>query len=163
MGQKSKFNQEDADTICAALAEGHSLLSICEAMGIPVSTARQWEFDIPEHAANAARAREMGCHALADQALQIADTPHLGVIRTTKPDGGVEERFEDMTSHRKLQIDTRKWLLSRWLPKVYGDRTTVAGDPEAPIETKQTLDASSLPTEVLAAIMKAKDTNGNSV
>lgn len=136
MGQKSKFNQEDGDTICAALAEGHSLLSICEAMGIPYTTAKRWETDIPEHAANVARAREMGCHALAEQALQIADTPHLGVIRTTKPDGGVEERFEDMTSHRKLQIDTRKWLLSRWLPKVYGDKLAVGGaDDLPPIKT----------------------------
>ena len=33
-----------------------------------------------------------------------------------KPDGTVETRQEDMTNHRRLQIDTRKWLLSRWLP-----------------------------------------------
>lgn len=103
------------------------------------------------------RARELGCHALAEQALQIADTPCLGVVRTTKADGGIEERMEDMTSHRKLQIDTRKWLISRWLPKVYGERTTVSGDPEAPLETKATLDVSGLPTEVLVALMKAKD------
>jgi hypothetical protein len=138
MPAKSLFNVGDADTICAALSEGHSLLSICNAMGLAYSTAKQWERDHPEHAANVARARESGCHALADQALQIADTPELGVVRTTKPDGGVEERFEDMTSHRKLQIDTRKWLLSRWLPKVYGDRTTLAGDPDAPLMAEMT-------------------------
>lgn len=153
MGQKSTFNQEDADTICAALAEGHSLLSICEAMGLPVSTARQWELDNPEHAANAARAREMGCHALADQALRIADTPQLGTVRTIKPDGSVEERQEDMTAHRRLQIDTRKWLLSRWLPKVYGERTTLAGDPDAPLQVKRT--ASEYTDEELAAIIAA--------
>jgi len=138
MAAKSLFNAEDADTICYALSEGQSLLSICNAMGLAYSTAKQWERDHPEHAANVARAREAGCHALADQSLQIADTPELGVVRTTKPDGGVEERFEDMTSHRKLQIDTRKWLLSRWLPKVYGDRTTLAGDPDAPLMAEMT-------------------------
>lgn len=157
MGKKSTYEPWIGETICAALAEGNSLLSICEAMGIPVATARQWELDIPEHSANAARARELGCHALAEQALQIADTPCLGVVRTTKADGGIEERMEDMTSHRKLQIDTRKWLISRWLPRVYGERTTVSGDPEAPLETKATLDVSGLPTEVLVALMKAKD------
>ncbi len=136
MSAKSTFNQADADTICYALAEGHSLLSICEAMGIPYSTAKQWEKDRPEHAANVARARETGCHALAEQALAIADTPCLGEVRTTKADGTVEIRQEDMTGHRKLQIDTRKWLLSRWLPKVYGDRTTLAGDPDAPLHAQ---------------------------
>jgi hypothetical protein len=28
----------------------------------------------------------------------------------------------------RLMIDTRKWLLSKMLPKVYGDHVTVAGD-----------------------------------
>ena len=45
------------------------------------------------HVVNAARARELGCHALADQALKIADTPHLGEVRTTKADGAVEVRL----------------------------------------------------------------------
>lgn len=156
MSRQSTYNKEDGETICAALSEGHSLLSICEAMGIPHATARLWEKDVPEHAANATRAREAGCHALADQALRIADTPQLGIVRTTKPDGAVEERQEDMTQHRRLQIDTRKWLLARWLPKVYGDRTTLAGDPEAPL--MQTLTDEAL--EARIAALQAK-VNGN--
>ncbi len=125
MGQKSTFNQEDADTICAALAEGHSLLSICEATGISYEAARNWERDIPEHGTNAARARELGCDYMAEQMKEIADTPMLGVVRTVKPDGSVEERHEDMTQHRRLQIETRKWLLSKWASKIYGDKQQV--------------------------------------
>jgi hypothetical protein len=30
-------------------------------------------------------------------------------------------------------IDTRKWLLSKMLPKVYGDHLTVAGDSDQPL------------------------------
>ena len=127
MTQKSTYTAWAGETICAALAEGHSLLSICEAMGISYESARRWENDIPEHATNATRAREHGCHALAEQTLAIADTPLLGIVRTTKADGSIEERSEDMTAHRRLQIDTRKWLLSRWLPKVYGDKVELAG------------------------------------
>ena len=152
---RSSYSDEGGETICAALAEGHSLLSICEAMGIPYATARGWETEgnagaVAEHVANAARAREAGCHALADQALNIADTPMLGVVRTIKPDGAVEERHEDMTQHRRLQIDTRKWLLSRWLPKVYGDRTVLAGDPEAPL-----LGATTMTDQQLAEIARS--------
>lgn len=29
---------------------------------------------------------------------------------------------------RRIRVDTRKWLLSKDLPKVYGDKVTVAGD-----------------------------------
>lgn len=132
MAQKSTYTDWAGETICAALAEGHSLLSTCEAMGISYEAAKRWERDVPEHATNVARAREAGCHALAEQALQIADTPMLGEVRTTKADGSIEVRQEDMTSHRKLQIDTRKWLIARWLPKVYGDKVAVGGAEDLP-------------------------------
>jgi len=148
VSQKSTYNREDGETICAALSEGHSLLSICEATGISYEAARRWEEDIPEHATNATRARAIGCHALAEQALHIADTPQIGTIRTTKADGSVEERQEDMTQHRRLQIDTRKWLLSRWLPKVYGDKLALGGaDDLPPIKT--------LPDDALIARIEA--------
>ena len=30
----------------------------------------------------------------------------------------------DVIAHKRVQIDTRKWMLSKMLPKVYGDRLT---------------------------------------
>lgn len=33
----------------------------------------------------------------------------------------------------RVEIDARKWFASKFLPKRYGDRTTLAGDPEAPL------------------------------
>jgi hypothetical protein len=30
-------------------------------------------------------------------------------------------------------VDARKWLLSKLLPRTYGDKITVGGDPNAPI------------------------------
>lgn len=132
MGQKSTYDTWLGEMICAGLAEGQSLLATCEALGVAVATAWRWEKDIPEHAENAARAREAGCHVMACEMKEIADTPRLGVVRTTKPDGSVEEREEDMTQHRRLQIETRKWLLSKWASKIYGDKVAVGGDPDAP-------------------------------
>lgn len=125
MGQKSTYNREDGETICAALAEGHSLLSICEAMGLSYKTARDWEVDVPEHGSNAARARALGCDVMAEDMLRIADTPCLGVETVTKGDGSVEVREGDMLQHRRLQLDTRKWLLSKWASKLYGDKATI--------------------------------------
>lgn len=125
MSAKSTYTEWHGEMICAGLSEGRSLLSICEALGVPYATACDWERDIPAHSGNAARARELGCHALAAQALTIADTPHMGVVRTTKADGGIEERAEDMTAHRRLQIDTRKWLIAKWLPTIYGDKQQI--------------------------------------
>lgn len=125
MGQVSKYTPEWGRTICIGLSEGRSLLSVCRDNNIPYEAAKNWERDIPEHATNSARAREVGCHALADQCLNIADTPLLGEERTTKADGGVEVKEGDMLAHRKLQIDTRMRLLGKWLPKVYGDKLDI--------------------------------------
>jgi len=153
---QSTYTDWHGEMICAGLSEGHSLLSVCEALGVPHSTARLWEETIPEHAANVARAREQGCHALAEQALAIADTPQMGVVRTTKADGSIEERAEDMTAHRRLQIDTRKWLIARWLPKVYGDKVAVGGaDDLPPIKSERPL-AELSTEEIRAALEKLK-------
>ena len=140
MAQASKYDKEDGETICAGLAEGRSLLEICQAIGINVSTAWYWERDIPEHAENSARAREIGYRVLSEQCLQIADTPLIGEERTVKPDGSVEVREGDMLGHRKLQIDTRLRLLGKWAPKVYGDKLALGGDADAPpIKTESTV------------------------
>jgi hypothetical protein len=133
MAQESTYTPEDGETICAGLAEGNSLLSICNAMGVAYTTAMDWEKSVPEHGVNSARAREIGYRAISEQCLRIADTPLVGEERTTKADGSIEVKEGDMLGHRRLQIDTRLRLLGKWAPKVYGDKTTIAGDPDAPL------------------------------
>jgi len=32
----------------------------------------------------------------------------------------------------RLRVDTRKWLLSKALPKIYGDKLALGGDQDAP-------------------------------
>jgi hypothetical protein len=56
---------------------------------------------------------------------EIADTPQIGIKTVQKP-SGTETTHGDMIEYRRLQVDTRKWLLSKVLPKVYGDRLTAA-------------------------------------
>ena len=35
---------------------------------------------------------------------------------------------------RRVRIDSLKWLMSRIVPKKWGDRLLVAGDPESPLQ-----------------------------
>jgi hypothetical protein len=139
--------------ICAGLAEGQSLLAVCEALGCSYEAAKNWERDIPEHGTNSTRAREIGCHALAEECLRIADTPLEGVetteeattvINSDNSDGAAltmpatitKTKRGDMLGHRKLQIETRMRLIGKWLPKVYGDKLALGGaDDLPPIKT----------------------------
>lgn len=118
------YTKETADLICAKLSEGMSLRAVCALPGTPSEAAvRAWALDDVEgFAAQYARAREIGYDCLADELLSIADTPVTGVKTTTKPNGDTETVEGDMTEHRRIQIDARKWMLSKMLPKIYGDK-----------------------------------------
>lgn len=118
------FNQDKADAICARLADGESLSAVCRDEDMPAeSTVRMWAMDdVCGFAAQYARARELGYEHHAEKILSLADECRPGVKRTTKPDGSVEEVEGDMVERSRLQIDARKWLLSKMLPKKYGDK-----------------------------------------
>jgi hypothetical protein len=72
-----------------------------------------------------ARARDLQHDYWAEEILALADTPQLGVRREygTGAQGPVDKTVEaDMIEHRRLQVDARKWLLSKLAPKKYGER-----------------------------------------
>jgi hypothetical protein len=76
--------------------------------------------------ASIARARDIGYDALAEECLQIADTPQFGQ-KQVMSDEGATTTIEDMLGHRKLQIETRLKLLAKFHPTKYGDRVAIEG------------------------------------
>ena len=123
-GRPSDYSEGLAAEICSRLADGRSLRSICRDDDMPhMSTVFLWLGKYPEFSEQYARARETQADALFDEALDIADTPQLGVKTVTKPGGVVEKTEGDMIEHRRLQIETRKWIAGKLRPKKYGDRT----------------------------------------
>lgn len=125
-GRRTKFTRELASEILKRLAEGESLRSVCRDKGMPdESTVRSWAIDdVGGFGTQYARAREIGFDVLAEACLEIADTPVIGV-RREETENGVKEVTEDMLGHRRLQVDTRKWLLSKLAPKKYGEKQQV--------------------------------------
>ncbi len=123
----STFTKAKAEEICRRLAEGETLRGICRTEGMPPeSTVRKWAMDdIHGFAAQYARARELGYHAMADEIVHISNTPVLGVKTKVDDTGKTETTEGDMIEHRRLQIDARKWLLAKALPKVYGDKVAL--------------------------------------
>jgi len=123
MGRQSQYTAEVASRICAELAEGKSLRAVCREDGMPSeATVRAWALDDVEgFAAQYTRAREIGYDRLGDELLEIADTPVTGV-KTVSKATGIETTEGDMIEHRRLQVDARKWMLAKMLPKKYGDK-----------------------------------------
>ncbi len=125
------FDQSKADEVCERLSGGESLVNICKDEAMPPQTiVFQWLSKQPEFAQNYARARQFWAESEFEKMMEIADTPQLGE-KTKTTDKGTEVITGDMTDHRRLQVDTRKWALARMFPKKYGDATLLKhGDPD---------------------------------
>jgi hypothetical protein len=103
---QSEFSQEIANAICLRLELGESLRNICKDKDLPApSTVIKWTNQFPEFREQYARARLIQAELMADEILTIADNVH-----------------EDPQS-RRGRVDARKWILSKVLPKVYGEAT----------------------------------------
>lgn len=144
---------EHVDAVCAGIAAGSSLRAICRERGIDESTARYYFSRDAEAMERFRAARELGCDALADEVLQIADTPQVGERIKVDADGNEEVTREDMLGHRRLQIDARLRLIGKWSQR-YGDKVQHTGDGGGPIRTEgqTTIDISGLNDEQLRVL-----------
>jgi hypothetical protein len=117
VGRPTDYTEEKATLICDLLCEGKSLVEICGLEGMPHrSTVFRW-IEANEGFRNKyARAREDQAELMADQLLAIADDMSNDVSGELKMPNAVA------VQRAKLQIDTRKWIASKLLPKKYGDR-----------------------------------------
>lgn len=137
-GRPSLYTEELAEQICEAISEGMSLREIVKLPGMPDRvTVYRWLAGNREFCNQYARAREEQADLLADEIIQIADTPMIGE-RVTVGKDGVTTVQEDMTAHRRLQIDVRKWKASKLAPKKYGDSLKTEHSGQIAVEKVKT-------------------------
>jgi len=125
-GRPSTYTPEIAAEILRRMTEGETLLTMCREPGMPpASTVKMWAVDnLPEGFADRyARAREFQADAIAEQALDIADS--------SEPSDAAKVR---------IQVDTRKWLASKINPAKFGDLTKIADPNGNPIRFTFALD-----------------------
>ena len=141
-GRPSIYCEELASQICIRLATGESLVEICREDKMPgYSTIMEWLFktyesddprcDFPELYA---RAREVQAETYADQMVAIADDDSGDVLRDL--DGNVVGTNNVRINRHRLRVDTRKWIVSKLLPR-YSDRVThEGGEKPIPLEVE---------------------------
>lgn len=124
-GRPSDYTDELAELICLRLAEGESLRSVCRDDGMPSKQAvLRWLARNEQFRAQYVRAKEEGAEAIAEEMFDIADDGSNDWMEKLDKDGeaiGYQLNGEHV-QRSKLRIDTRKWYLSKILPKKYGDR-----------------------------------------
>ena len=123
VGRPTNYSPELTAGICARLAEGESLRSICRDEAMPaLRTVFVWLAKHPEFVQQYALAREEQADTLADEIVAIADEREGKAIMA---DGAEVAVVFDSTAvaRNRLRVDARKWVASKLKPKVYGDKT----------------------------------------
>lgn len=128
---------EIKDEIIAWLSNGDTLRSYCRQDGKPgYKAVYDWLDQDADFTIRFGRARLMGHDAIAEDARQIAQSEPLAVF-----DEAGNKRYDPGSiAHKKLMIETDLKLLAKWNPKKWGDRTTIAGDDEAPLVIEANFD-----------------------
>lgn len=128
-GRPATFDRAVADQILERLSEGESLRSICRDEGMPSEgTVRLWAtVDREGFHSQYTRAREHQMDSLAEDILEISDDKDADAQRS------------------RLQVDTRKWLMSKIAPKRFGDKVSMehTGKNGGPIQTVDLTNVSS--------------------
>lgn len=132
------FNQQIADAVCTLLAEGKSLRAACrEVEGAKIQTILDWTVAEGAFAGQYAQARARAYAMLADEIVEISDETE--VAATYKDEAVTLGLDATAVARNRLRVDTRKWMLSKMLPKVYGDKVALTGDGGGPIQQETTL------------------------
>jgi hypothetical protein len=134
IGRPTAYSEELASEICLAIATSNKgLARICSGnREFPnCSTIYRWLLQNPTFREQYARAKEFQAQALFDELIEISDTPRMGSVVKVDPKGKKSTRTGDMVDRARLQIDARKWTLSKLLPARYGDRLDLGtGSPD---------------------------------
>lgn len=112
MGRPSEYTQNEADRICAWIAEGRSLKSYCRLEGRSMETVYRWLREQRDFRERYARAHDDRADSLADEIVDIADDAAFGTM--------------EQIQAARLRVDARKWVASKLKPLRWGEYQPVA-------------------------------------
>lgn len=122
-GRPSSYKLETANEICRRIALGESLREVLKTEGMPERcTVMTWLNRFPEFQNQYAKAREQQAECWADEIVSIADDGSNDYMERMGKNGETQLVVDNENVQRsRLRVDTRKWLLSKLMPKKYGD------------------------------------------
>jgi hypothetical protein len=126
VGRPSTYTPEAAEAVLHLLEQGLTLKAACREERMPHEAAvRRWALDdVQGFSSRYARAREIGYLAMADELLEVADDARNDWMERHDPENPGYVLNGEHVQRARLRADTRKWLLAKALPKIFGDKIT---------------------------------------
>lgn len=126
VGRPSKYTPQLGERICAEIAAGRSVRAICEDEWCPVSsTIFYWLAGNKQFSEQYAQAREQQAELFAEQIIEIADDARNDFMERETEKGAIVLCDHENINRSRLRVDARKWVVSKILPKKYGDSVKV--------------------------------------
>lgn len=119
---RQKIEAVGIEAICERIANSESLRSIAESIGVSQGSVIVWLAEFPEQYA---RAREFQADALADEIMAIADE---SAMDTYVDENGNTRTNQEVVARSRLRVDSRKWIASKFKPKMYGEKLNLDGE-----------------------------------
>ena len=114
------YSPEIADELCALIAEGKSMRQITEQPGMPSRRAvLYWLGRYPDFREKYECAMMLLAEFWAHEIIEIADDSSGDYVIA---EDGRPVIDHEAINRARLKVDSRKWLLSKILPKRFGDR-----------------------------------------
>lgn len=140
MARPSDYTQDMGTKICQEIALGSSIRTVCKLDGMPsVQTIFNWFKAYPDFLEQYTRATQERSEAMAEDIMDISDdgvNDWMEIHYGNDPNNTSWKVNNEAVQRSKLRVDTRKWLMSKMVPKKYGDKidmTTNGKDLPVPI------------------------------
>lgn len=128
-GRPTVYSDGIVFTICTRLSHGESLRQICKDDDMPgLTTIIDWLNDTTKEGFHKQydRARALQAEIMFDEIIEISDDgTNDWTDREVGKDRLIRAADHEHIQRSKLRVDTRKWYLSKVLPKKYGEKLDV--------------------------------------
>ena len=132
MARPTTFTKKMGASICARIAEGESVRTIVKDVKMPSSSSIfRWllDEDKKEFWEQYEKARNIQAELMFEELLDIADDGSNDWMERENKDGTTWESLNaEAIGRSRLRVDTRKWYLSKVLPKKFGDKLDMTTD-----------------------------------
>lgn len=106
--------------ICEEMIGGKSLAKVCELDGMPsVRAVLYWRAKIPEFDKMYRIAQQERAEAYIEEIIDIADDGSADFVEDAE---GRRRPDTEHINRSRLKVDTRKWIASKMMPRLYGDK-----------------------------------------
>jgi hypothetical protein len=127
-GRPTIYSTDLVATICERIASGESVRSIVKDEDMPVmSTFFRWLHEKEDFKEQYNIAKQLGADAMFADIIGIADDGTNDYMEVMDREGGIGgwKANGEVIQRSRLRVDTRKWYLSKVLPKIYGERQQI--------------------------------------